>query len=103
MLLLLIWLPVIGLAIVYTVASLLRGSARRIAFSIGPFLVGCTMWWVGDHPMLGAMDGIGRLFALLVYLAGYAAIAIYYVGLLVVAMGSWVRRNAELRSASESH
>ncbi|HEU4418600.1 MAG TPA: hypothetical protein VFT55_06650 [Planctomycetota bacterium] len=38
-----------------------------------------------------------------VYLAGYAAIAIYYVGLLVVAMRSWVRRNAELRSASEPH
>ena len=103
MLLLLIWLPVIGLAFVFTVASLLRGSARRIAFSIGPFLVGCAMWWAFDHPLLVAMDGIGRLFALLLYLASYATIAIYYVVLLFVAMGSWVRRNAELRSASEPH
>ena len=94
------FLPVLGLSLAFVTASLLGGSARRMAFAVGPFLVGCAMWWVGPAVTSNTGNWLASLFASVLYLCGYLAIGLHYHVLVVVAIGAWLRRDAELRKAA---
>ena len=96
------FLPVLGLSLAFVVASLLGGSARRLAFAVGPLLVGCAMWWVGPAVTTNAGNWLASLFAFILYFCGYLAIGLHYHVLLVVAIGAWQRRNAELRRVANT-
>ena len=96
-----LWLlPVVGLLGVFALAGALRGSAQRMTLAVGPFLVGWAM--VSASPLLAASHGAGNYLAALAAMAlygiGYLAIAVHYVVLLVAAIGMWLRRNERERN-----
>lgn len=96
-----LWLlPVIGLLLIYVLAAALRGAARRMTLTIGPFLLGWTMMTAGL--LLAANHDPGNFLAafarMALYGLGYLSITVHYVVLLVGATGMWLRRNEELRN-----
>lgn len=93
-------LPGVGWLVVLGIPMLLRGPARRIAFAVGPFLLGWAMWWVGPPVTANRTNWLLELVGLAYYGAAWLAIVIYYPMLLAYAIGSWLRRNAELRKAA---
>lgn len=97
-------LPVVGWIVVLTFPLLLRGAARRMTFAIGPFLLGWAMWWTGLPVPAHSGDWLVGIAALLLYGCACLAIVVYYALLLPVAIGGWLRHNAELRkAAAEAH
>jgi hypothetical protein len=70
-----------------------------MTLTIAPFLLGVLMWWVMPQR---SPDGnwLRDMFALAVYGFGYLALGVYYVCLLVTAIGMWLRRNEALRRAA---
>jgi len=95
-----ILLPLLGPVAALVIAALLRGSPRRLAFAVGPFLVGLAMCWVRPGIATRPGDWLAELGVSALYGIGYLGIGVYYVVLLVVAIGCWLRRNAELRRAA---
>ena len=93
-------LPGVGWLVVLLVPMLLRGSARRIAFEVGPFLLGCAMWWVGPPVTANSSNWPLHLLGLAYYGCAWLAILVYYPLFLFYAIGSWLRHNAEQRNAA---
>ena len=93
-------LPVVGWIVVLTIPLLLRGSARRLALAVGPFLLGCAMWWVGLPVPANSGDWLVQIAGFVLHALAYLTIVVYYAILLFAAIVSWLRRNAELRKAA---
>jgi len=93
-------LPVVGLVVALCVASHLRGSARRIAYAVGPLLVGCAMYWAGGEIARRPGGYLTDLAVDIVYVCGYVILATYYAVFLFLAMAGWRRRNAQVRKAA---
>ena len=94
------YLPLWGFVVIVLAAARLRGPARRMTLTIAPFVLGVAMWWV--MPTLRSPDGnwLRDMFVLAVYGFGFLALGVYYVLLLVTAVGMWLRRNEALRRAA---
>ena len=86
------FLPIWGAVLMILIASVLRGSARRMALFFGPLLMLLVMRGIGSAVLYN-----GNLLAAVIYGFAVPVIALYYVFYLVAAMGLWLRHNAQKR------
>ena len=86
------FLPILGPLALILIAMLLRGAARRMVAVVGPLGLGYGMWWLAP-----AIGYDGNMLGVLLYGAGMLAIGLYYAVFPFVAIGLWLRHNAEQR------